>query len=280
MDKELVIDYVLVYESQKSAKADVRSQFENKLKQAGLILFSEEVETQDVKSGKGTRNLNFVKIHAPNDVLEEYCERLKIKMPMTISEQQFSQCNNQRPLWSFFNFAEVDSTSPRRLKSVFSKAKREMYVWVVLANDSSNWNDFFFRFATEEDDFFTPTIRIEVINYILNKTSLLGGPDGSEGGSNIQKLLVDKVYTAAYPLHDGNSSKSKNARAELNREWATLKKWNREQPLDKIKEYFGVQVGLYFAWLGFYTKMLVPLAFVGVVCFIYGFIEVFTDPIK
>jgi Dimerisation domain of Ca+-activated chloride-channel, anoctamin/Calcium-activated chloride channel len=119
-----------------------------------------------------------------------------------------------------------------------------------------------------------------VIHYILSKTSFLDGPDDSEGGSNIQKLLSDKVYTAAYPLHDGNSSKSENERAKLNREWATMKKWNCEQPLDRIKEYFGVQVGLYFAWLGFYTKMLVPLAFVGVVCFLYGLIEVFTDPVK
>jgi Dimerisation domain of Ca+-activated chloride-channel, anoctamin/Calcium-activated chloride channel len=115
-----------------------------------------------------------------------------------------------------------------------------------------------------------------VVNCILNKTVFKDGPDGDAG---LQKLLVDKVYTAAYPLHDGTAHDN-DERGELNRQWATVKQWNRKQPLNRIKNYFGVQVALYFAWLGFYTKMLVPLALLGMLCFLYGFFEVFTDPIK
>ena len=52
--------------------------------------------------------------------------------------------------------------------------------------------------------------------------------------------------------------------------WASLTKWYRYQPLDYIKEYFGVKIGLYFAWLGYYTYMLLLASLVGVICFIYS----------
>jgi anoctamin-1 len=96
----------------------------------------------------------------------------------------------------------------------------------------------------------------------------------------IAKLLNEKIYTAAYPLHDGNENKDSTDRTLLNREWAALRKWCTPQPLDKIKEYFGVQVALYFAWLGFYTQMLIPVSIAGIVCFLYGFYEMSTDTIR
>lgn len=55
--------------------------------------------------------------------------------------------------------------------------------------------------------------------------------------------------------------------------WASVKKWYRYQPLDDIKEYFGVKIGLYFAWLGYYTYMLLLASIVGVGCFIYSLIS-------
>uniref|UniRef100_S4RZN3 Anoctamin n=1 Tax=Petromyzon marinus TaxID=7757 RepID=S4RZN3_PETMA len=36
------------------------------------------------------------------------------------------------------------------------------------------------------------------------------------------------------------------------------------------RSYFGEQVGLYFAWLGFYTKMLIFAAIVGLISFFFG----------
>lgn len=37
-----------------------------------------------------------------------------------------------------------------------------------------------------------------------------------------------------------------------------------------LRKYFGEKVGLYFAWLGVYTQMLIPAAIVGVIVFLYG----------
>lgn len=36
------------------------------------------------------------------------------------------------------------------------------------------------------------------------------------------------------------------------------------------RKYFGEKIGLYFAWLGVYTQMLIPAAITGVIVFLYG----------
>lgn len=36
------------------------------------------------------------------------------------------------------------------------------------------------------------------------------------------------------------------------------------------RKYYGEKIGIYFAWLGFYTEMLFLAAVVGVICFLYG----------
>ena len=63
----------------------------------------------------------------------------------------------------------------------------------------------------------------------------------------------------------------------LHKEWASLNKGLKYQPLDPVKEYFGVKIGLYFAWLGFYTHMLIPAAIFGFLCFLYGCLTLSSD---
>lgn len=38
------------------------------------------------------------------------------------------------------------------------------------------------------------------------------------------------------------------------------------------RKYYGEKIGIYFAWLGFYTEMLFFAAIVGFLCFLYGWI--------
>ena len=42
------------------------------------------------------------------------------------------------------------------------------------------------------------------------------------------------------------------------------------QPLDAVRDYYGVKIGLYFAWLGFYTNLLILPSAAGVFTFLYG----------
>lgn len=63
----------------------------------------------------------------------------------------------------------------------------------------------------------------------------------------------------------------------LSYEWASISKWYRYQPVDYIKDYFGVKIGLYFAWLGYYTYMLMLASIFGICCFLYSFFTMDQD---
>ncbi|TDH15475.1 hypothetical protein EPR50_G00032050 [Perca flavescens] len=112
-------------------------------------------------------------------------------------------------------------------------------------------------------------------------------PYGSvkKGEVGIDRLLSEKVFSAAYPLHEGGFQpptppvfpQSFGLRQILYSYWATWSSWRRYQPLDHIREYFGEKIALYFAWLGFYTGWLLPASLVGLVVFLFGFWLMATD---
>lgn len=49
----------------------------------------------------------------------------------------------------------------------------------------------------------------------------------------------------------------------------------KKQPLNLIEKYFGTEMGMYFAWLEFYIKYLIPAAFVGVLSFGLGYLNTY-----
>jgi hypothetical protein len=71
------------------------------------------------------------------------------------------------------------------------------------------------------------------------------------------QLLKDECILAYSPLHDMVELR------ELEAEWLTFFDFPWNQPVDKIKNYFGEKIGLYFKWLGFYTTWLIPAAILG-----------------
>uniref|UniRef100_I3J8B8 Anoctamin n=1 Tax=Oreochromis niloticus TaxID=8128 RepID=I3J8B8_ORENI len=84
--------------------------------------------------------------------------------------------------------------------------------------------------------------------------------------AGITSLLGSGVYTAAYPLHDVSSIFVRL----LYEEWANYSVFYKYQPIGLVRKYFGEKIGLYFAWLGLYTQMLIPASLVGVIVFLYG----------
>ncbi|XP_060031852.1 anoctamin-9 isoform X2 [Erinaceus europaeus] len=102
------------------------------------------------------------------------------------------------------------------------------------------------------------TTRIRIFNFILN--SELGFTD------TFQDLVKCGVFETSFPLHQEEKKKF------LKKEWAC---WTqlcaKKQPIDSIRDYFGEKVALYFAWLGWYTCMLIPAAGAGLLIFLSGF---------
>lgn len=102
----------------------------------------------------------------------------------------------------------------------------------------------------------------------------------------INRLLNDKVFINAYPLHDGDVQSTNvdrqvdddlNPRAVLYSTWAQYSNWYKNQPLELIRLYLGEKIGLYFAWLGAYTTWLILPAVVGLFVFLINLNLSFSD---
>ncbi|KAJ7344562.1 hypothetical protein JRQ81_000512 [Phrynocephalus forsythii] len=249
------IDFILAYvddpKAENEKKAERRREFENNLAKAGL-----ELETEDKKESDNGKTY-FVKIHAPWEVLTTYAEVLNIKMPIKENDIPCSTENPLECLSSPFRLPEiVMHPEPDYFTAPFSKEKQELYL------------------IDDENTFFSPSVRNRIVFYILTRC-----PYGTEEGKKkfgIKRLLNNGTYAAAYPLHDcqywkrANDPKCENERYTLYREWARFPRFFKEQPLDLIRKYYGERIGIYFAWLGFYTEMLFFAALVGLICFLYG----------
>eukprot|EP01119_Soliformovum_irregulare_P016980 TRINITY_DN49_c0_g2_i1.p1 TRINITY_DN49_c0_g2~~TRINITY_DN49_c0_g2_i1.p1 ORF type:complete len:776 (+),score=246.23 TRINITY_DN49_c0_g2_i1:64-2391(+) len=116
-------------------------------------------------------------------------------------------------------------------------------------------------FQPEDERFYRFNQRMQLVRSILetSQDEVLPG-----AGLDMKRLVNEGAIAKFYPLHD-------ESKKQLFREWANLKAVFKFQPLDRIRDYFGEEVALYFAWLGFYTSWLWLAAFVGLVCAIPWF---------
>ncbi|XP_020710663.2 anoctamin-1 isoform X2 [Athalia rosae] len=133
-----------------------------------------------------------------------------------------------------------------------------------------------YLFDLDTPEFFTPATHSRIVQFILDRTRFTEDKE-DDFAFGVERLIAERAYVAAYPLHDGDLRNPGSMRNLLYTEWASVRKCLHYQPLDYIKEYFGVKIGLYFAWLGFYTHMLVPASIVGLLCFIYSCLTLHSD---
>ncbi|KAF4802034.1 Anoctamin-1 [Turdus rufiventris] len=122
---------------------------------------------------------------------------------------------------------------------------------------------------SDKDSFFDSKTRSTIVYEILKRTTCTK----AKYSMGITSLLANGVYSAAYPLHDGDyegENVEPNDRKLLCEEWASYGVFYKYQPIDLVRKYFGEKIGLYFAWLGVYTQMLIPASIVGIIVFLYG----------
>ncbi|NXG59665.1 ANO9 protein, partial [Hemiprocne comata] len=125
------------------------------------------------------------------------------------------------------------------------------YQWLLRNPDS--------RLQKPNDNHNVPvTTRIRIVNFILQNTVT---PDCEK----LRDLMKKKVFEATFPLHE-----KEEIREFLKEHWARWREIFRQQPIEKIRCYFGEKVALYFAWLGWYTYLLGFAAVAGLVVFIAG----------
>ncbi|XP_058237542.1 anoctamin-5b isoform X1 [Hemibagrus wyckioides] len=252
------IDFVLSYTDDKDGdkKADRRREFEANLEKAGL-----ELETED-KMDSDDHKTYYLKIHAPWEVLATYAEVLKIKVPFKKTDI---------PKGREISLAWL--TQPIRLPRNIMKPEPDYFT----APFNKNKVDFFL--IEDRATFFPPSTRNRIVYYMLTRCPYYNKDRVDREKTGIKRLLSNGTYTSAYPLHDCRYWKrSKDAQCEserfhLYKYWARFLCFYKEQPLNLIRKYYGEKIGIYFAWLGFYTEMLFFAAVMGVICFVYGLLS-------
>uniref|UniRef100_A0AAQ5YLB3 Anoctamin n=1 Tax=Amphiprion ocellaris TaxID=80972 RepID=A0AAQ5YLB3_AMPOC len=256
------IDFILVYEDEDKKDFEKRHTFARRLRrreyfEASLMKMGVELEaTPSVVDDK----LTFLKIHMPWDVLCTYAEVLHIKLPIQVNDLSSRPSPWRYLSWiakPFYPSEDLIRKETEFFTAPFEKDRLEYF------------------YVKDRDIFFTPSMRSRMAYYILSRAPY--EIRGSIKKFGMNKLLDGGVYKAAYPLHDcrfnvrSSEEGCPNERYLLYEEWAHPKSFYKMQPLDLIRKYYGEKIGIYFAWLGFYTIMLTLAAAVGLGCFIYGY---------
>ncbi|XP_069760569.1 anoctamin-4-like isoform X3 [Narcine bancroftii] len=251
-DGKCRIDYILVYRKS-SAQAGKREMFERNLRAEGLNVEKESSITND--------DIIFVKLHAPWEVLCKYAELMNIRMPFRMENcwKRFRRWFPSKPM-KLDKDILPDLEDTNCYTAPFSQQRAHHFI------------------INNTDTFFNNSTRSRIVHHILQRVKY-------EEGKNkvgLNRLLGNNTYEEAFPLHEGSykSKKSVKTHGGLNHRhllyecWAWWGVWYKFQPLDLVRRYFGEQIGLYFAWLGWYTGMLFPAAAVGLIVFLYGVLTV------
>uniref|UniRef100_A0A8C3XK52 Anoctamin n=1 Tax=Chelydra serpentina TaxID=8475 RepID=A0A8C3XK52_CHESE len=212
--------------------------------------------------------VHYVLLNAPWSVLCYYAEDLQLRLPLQALPNQASN-------WS--DRVAKRLGVPSLLHEEVPNLPLDYYTCHFKVNKLA-W----FLGSNEQDTFFSSTQRHRILYEILATT-----PYGhlNQGEVGVDRLLSEDVFVAAFPLHEGPfvvpvdrlAPESLTQRQVLFQYWARWRKWNRYQPLDHIRRYFGEKIALYFAWLGFYTGWLLPAAVVGTLVFIAGIFLMLSD---
>lgn len=154
----------------------------------------------------------------------------------------------------------------------FVRAKRSMF-WCMPECDIDNYDpteeDYTKRIGVDaalvasSDKFrFSSAQQLNIIFQILEAKEVFGG-----AGLNFGKLIKEGTIKQFYPAHN---------QVEIDfllQHWGNFKllwPWREftRQPIERVREYFGTRISLYFTFLGLYTKLLIIPTALGIITWI------------
>ncbi|GMT17039.1 hypothetical protein PFISCL1PPCAC_8336 [Pristionchus fissidentatus] len=291
-DQGKQIDYVLAYEEEDDApspsgeetdaqkRAKRRKYFEENLRKMGL-------ELTEVATDPSIGRTHYLLVHAPFGVLERQAQLLNVKLPVKKCDVESSgralvpgcldRCLDKMRFLDFDDDLKEQLEEPDYYTATYTPDNKQKFVL---------WDRPEYMFPSSERSRLVYDLLVRARYRPNNK--FMTNDDKYRVG--IERLLGNGTYTGAYPMHQELRSREemaadsggngKNQRELLYTCWASWRCFYKYQPLDLVKRYFGSKVGLYFAWLGYYTKTLYPAALLGIVCFLFGVFHYGDDPVS
>ncbi|CAJ0955942.1 unnamed protein product, partial [Mesorhabditis belari] len=249
-------------------------------------------------------NTKYVLVHAPFELLEKQAQLLTVKLPVKRSDVEMEKAKPSRSIFDFFETIETVIHNERNiLPGVVDRWLNRMKIFEFdehtnqLLNEPDyftspyssdrrqhfvNWDrpDLLFPNAERCRMVYDLLIRARYDSGITEEHPLTSEPHYRVG---IERLLASGTFSAAYPLHQEMRNKAERRDTDLTQrellyaKWASFRNFFKYQPLDLIKRYFGTKVGLYFAWLGYYTRALYPASLIGIVALLFGWYHLSRD---
>lgn len=271
------IDFVLAAENDGNEDFNQkRDIYFTNIRKRGLVV------EEPVPSRSGT--ILFWKITAPLEVLYDIAEEVNELLPTTKNDVSYNRfgfdyIKQFKTWWKQFNpFLVEESLFEERQKFFAARFNKRRI---------SDFHNF-----SEPEKLFPPSLRSRLVAYVLENTPF----SHCKNSLGISHLKTLGVFTDGYPCHDAHEEKDNsggsaaekktkrknslhvlNLRQKLSIEWASFKNLNKYQPIEAIKEYFGIKIAFYFTWIGFYTMWLIPATIVGILCIFYGMLSILND---
>uniref|UniRef100_A0A8C2EGR0 Anoctamin n=1 Tax=Cyprinus carpio TaxID=7962 RepID=A0A8C2EGR0_CYPCA len=226
-----------------------REEFEENLREMGLEMEKEE--------GTKLPGVGFLKIHAPWDVLCREAEFMKLKMPTT-------------KVYCLESYQKVNMflqkvTAPLQPKVGENQTENEKHLSYPFSREKQHLFD-----LSDRNSFFDSKTRSSIVSTSpLRKLFCL--PSQGRFKTQLHSLCISAMlYEWMLNWCSRMYLILVLSLQILYEQWASYSIFYKYQPIGLVRKYFGEKVGLYFAWLGVYTQMLIPAAIVGVIVFLYG----------
>ncbi|CAN9507320.1 unnamed protein product [Ophioblennius macclurei] len=187
-----------------------------------------------------------------------------ILVAQKLDDEHNHKCQRQKAFIQQLEKKNIKITTIVHEDKVFFglRAPKEMfenYQYLLKVSDSCNW-------CGDHNGEVTQANRIRIVHFILHQTFI-------NTGENLKELMQKDVFETMFCPHERKKQK------ELQRKWARWSALFTGQPFNDVKLYFGEKIALYYLWLAWYTKLLVPAAALGVVVFLYGLAFFNTNPL-